>query len=56
MDFFIISQKIKKAVEQASNILLVIHQRPDADALGSLFAFTEWLDSLGQQYMSFCRK
>ncbi|OGY43328.1 MAG: hypothetical protein A3J62_01275 [Candidatus Buchananbacteria bacterium RIFCSPHIGHO2_02_FULL_38_8] len=55
MDFVITAQKINQVIKQANNILLVAHQRPDADALGSLLGLTEWLDSLGKNYQSFCR-
>ena len=56
MDFKLTSQKISQAVKSASNILLVIHRRPDADAIGSMLAFSEWLDVLGKNYISFCRE
>jgi len=54
MNFFINSQKINQLVRPANNILIAIHQNPDADALGSLLAINEWLDSLGKQYTNFC--
>jgi len=54
MDFFIASQKINTLVRAAKNILLVTHQNPDADALGSLAAFSQWLDQLNKKYDAFC--
>lgn len=48
------SQKIKSVLIQASHVLLVGHQRPDADALGSLAAFSYWLDLLGINHERFC--
>ncbi len=56
MDLLVNFQKINQAVKPAENILLVIHQQPDADALGSLVAFSGWLDILGKRYTSFCRE
>lgn len=46
--------KIKTTIDKAKNILLVIHQNPDADALGSLSAVAEWLDTLGKTHTAFC--
>jgi len=51
----LLSQKIHSQVNQANNILLVSHQQPDADALGSLAAFGEWLDILGKTHTKFCQ-
>ena len=36
----------QQEIQQASNILLVIHQSPDGDAIGCLTAMREYLDSL----------
>ncbi|MDX9893659.1 MAG: bifunctional oligoribonuclease/PAP phosphatase NrnA [Patescibacteria group bacterium] len=54
MDYGLTSQKIKQTINQADNILLVAHQQPDADAIGSLVAFGHWLDFLGKPYRRFC--
>jgi len=55
MDFTISAQKINQAVQRAKNILLIAHQRPDADALGSLMSLAEWLGNSGKNCVSFCR-
>ena len=54
MDISSVGQKIKSKINQANNILLVAHQQPDADALGSLMAFSEWLASLNKSHVRFC--
>lgn len=54
MDFCINCQKIYQAIKEANRILLVVHQRPDADALGSFTALGEWLDTLGKNYDGYC--
>src|SRR3989338_7800481 len=54
MDIANISQQINKTVRQAEKILLVVHQQPDADALGSLAALSEWLDQLPKKHWGFC--
>ncbi|MCF6276271.1 MAG: bifunctional oligoribonuclease/PAP phosphatase NrnA [Candidatus Magasanikbacteria bacterium] len=46
-------RQIYKKVLQSENILLVPHQNPDADALGSVTAFMEFLDSLDKKYRGF---
>lgn len=56
MDIASISQKIYSQISRAENILLVAHQQPDADALGSLVAFGNWLDFLGKKHTKFCRQ
>ncbi|MDD2807700.1 MAG: bifunctional oligoribonuclease/PAP phosphatase NrnA [Patescibacteria group bacterium] len=47
-------QKINSILANAHHVLLVGHQRPDADALGSLAAFSYWLDVLGIPHTRFC--
>ncbi len=54
MDDYLLSQKIQTQINKASNILLVAHQNPDADCLGSIFAFGQWLDNLGKNHLKFC--
>jgi len=54
MDISLVGKKIKSKINQATNILIIIHQQPDADALGSLVAISEWLDSMGKDYTHFC--
>ncbi len=50
MDFFQTSQKIKNQILKANQILVVSHQRPDADAFGSMIALGHWLESLGKNH------
>ncbi|MFA6255423.1 MAG: bifunctional oligoribonuclease/PAP phosphatase NrnA [Patescibacteria group bacterium] len=54
MEITVVGQKIHSQIKGAKNILLVGHQNPDADALGSLMAFSEWFDQLGKTYTKFC--
>lgn len=54
MDFTATSQKIKQALLQAKNILVIAHQQPDADALGSLVAVSHWAAELGITSTKFC--
>ena len=54
MEISAISQKINYQINQANNILLVTHQRPDADGLGSLVAFSFWLNSINKKHLKFC--
>ncbi|NUM25872.1 MAG: DHH family phosphoesterase [Candidatus Buchananbacteria bacterium] len=51
----ILAQQINQAVDRARQILVVCHQRPDADAIGSLSAIAGWLDSINKPYTLFCR-
>ena len=55
MEFNIISQKVKSKIETAENILLVCHQQPDADAVGSVVAISEWLMAMGKSPTKFCK-
>lgn len=54
MDFNVISRKIYSQINNANNILLIIHPNPDADALGSLAAISQWLTDLGKKQTKFC--
>jgi len=54
MEITVVGQKIYSQIKGAKNILLVSHQNPDADALGSLMALSEWFDQLGKTYTKFC--
>jgi phosphoesterase RecJ-like protein len=54
MDKRIILQIYKKLLE-AKSILLVPHQNPDADALGSVCAFMDFLQSIGKKYQGYCK-
>ena len=48
-------RQIKDSVKAANNILAICHQRPDADAVGSLATVAGWFDDLGKTYTLFCR-
>jgi len=54
MEISAVSQKIYSQVNRAKNILLITHQNPDADALGSLASFEQWLRNLSKNYTKFC--
>jgi phosphoesterase RecJ-like protein len=54
MDIIASSQKIYLKLKTARNILLVCHPQPDADALGSLAAFSLFLNQLGKKHDKFC--
>ncbi len=41
-------------IRDADNILLVTHTHPDGDALGSLCAMAEFLETLGKPYRAYC--
>ncbi len=41
--------KIKQLIIGAKNILVLTHQKPDGDALGSSLAFSNFLDGLGKE-------
>ena len=55
MDISLFNRPISSAVNRAKNTLVVCHQRPDADAIGSLAAIAGWLDLLNKTYTLFCR-
>ncbi|HBU06829.1 MAG TPA: hypothetical protein DEB09_01980 [Candidatus Magasanikbacteria bacterium] len=49
-----IARQIYKEVEQAKKILLVPHQNPDGDALGSISSFVYYLRRLNKPHTVFC--
>lgn len=49
----ILTNKIKQTLLGAENILVLTHQKPDGDALGSSLAFGKFLDALGKKNMVF---
>lgn len=49
-----ISRQIYKRLEAAKQIIIIPHQNPDGDALGSLSALTEHLRSIGKKPKLFC--
>lgn len=54
MEYQIISDKIKNAIDKASNVLLVCHQNPDGDTLGSALSIAHVFDLTGKDYTVFC--
>lgn len=45
---------IYNSILKANNILLVTHQNPDGDALGSISSFSYFLKSLGKPHVVYC--
>ena len=54
MDNSLAYQKISNHLQTAEKILLVCHQQPDADALGSVSALSHWLNDLEKNHDKFC--
>ncbi|MAF13537.1 MAG: hypothetical protein CMI53_01445 [Parcubacteria group bacterium] len=54
MEISEVSQKIHSQINKAEHILLIAHQNPDADCLGSLVVFSSWLESLNKNHTRFC--
>ncbi|MDR7570997.1 MAG: bifunctional oligoribonuclease/PAP phosphatase NrnA, partial [Armatimonadota bacterium] len=44
-----VRNRIARALESAQRILLVVHERPDADALGGALALALALERLGKE-------
>ncbi len=55
MDIVLASKQLAHYIERAQHILLVCHQQPDADAVGSIVALSDWLTQLGKPHTKFCR-
>jgi len=49
----IIPERLIAEIHSATNIVLLTHSHPDGDALGSLFAFADILDSIGKKVFCF---
>lgn len=49
-----LTNKIYHLITEAKLILLIAHQKPDGDTLGSTAAFSLFLDQLGKNYRIFC--
>lgn len=49
-----IAKQIYSALQRANNILLIPHQNPDGDALGSVTALMQLLQTLGKDHTIFC--
>jgi len=50
----LVNKKIFEAISEANHILLISHQRPDGDTLGSALALAETFDNLNKNYTHFC--
>jgi phosphoesterase RecJ-like protein len=46
--------KAYKKIKRANNILLVTHNRPDGDALSSVCAMIEFIESINKKYYAYC--
>ncbi|MFA6215291.1 MAG: DHH family phosphoesterase [Patescibacteria group bacterium] len=55
MEIAALSQKIYSQIKKANRLLIVCHQQPDADALGSMAAISQWLDFLGKTQVCYCQ-
>ena len=55
MDISLTHKKILEAINQAENILIVVHIAPDLDAVGSGCAFIEYLSLKGKNYQVYCQ-
>ncbi len=49
----IIPERLLAEIHGATNIVLLTHSHPDGDALGSLFAFADILETLGKKVLCF---
>lgn len=49
-----IAKHIHNEIKKANKILLICHQNPDGDALGSVSALAHFLDLEGKKYETFC--
>lgn len=50
-----IAHHIFHIIKASRSILLIPHQKPDGDALGSTTGFAEWLKTEGKDYTIFCK-
>ncbi|MFH1291619.1 MAG: DHH family phosphoesterase [bacterium] len=48
------SKKIHEHLDKAKQVLLVCHQNPDGDAIGSISVMIEYLKKLNKQFRAFC--
>jgi phosphoesterase RecJ-like protein len=51
----IIAKHIFETILKSENIVLIPHQNPDGDALGSSGAMALWLESIGKSYTLYCK-
>jgi len=49
-----IAKQIYTRIQKATHIILVPHQNPDGDTLGSVTAMMQWLDRIDKPYTAFC--
>jgi phosphoesterase RecJ-like protein len=47
-------QKIKEQIDRAKTILVIAHQNPDGDAIGSLLAICHYLKKQNKECVAFC--
>lgn len=50
-----VAKQIHEAILKAESILLIPHQNPDGDALGSSTAFGVWLGNIEKDFTIFCK-
>ena len=48
-------KKALKKIKKAKKILLVTHAKPDGDAISSICAMMHILDTLGKDYLAYCK-
>ena len=48
-----IYEKIKSAIKDSEKALITAHEKPDGDALGSVFSMAKYLDSQGKKHQIF---
>ncbi|MFH1947108.1 MAG: bifunctional oligoribonuclease/PAP phosphatase NrnA [Candidatus Magasanikbacteria bacterium] len=49
-----VAKQIHNEIKKADKILLICHQDPDGDALGSISALAHFFDIIGKEYETFC--
>ena len=54
MDIATHSQRLQSLLTAANHVLLITHPQPDADAVGSVAAMAQWLNSLNTTHTVFC--
>ncbi len=50
-----VAKNIYNRIMAAEKIILVPHQNPDGDTLGSVTAFIEWLRSIDKKHVAYCK-
>ncbi|MFA4873396.1 MAG: DHH family phosphoesterase [Patescibacteria group bacterium] len=54
-DFLFQAKSVLSAIQAADHILVVTHQKPDGDAVGSAAAMVGYLEKLGKESLVFCQ-